>query len=329
MDTEEYKKLSEYITDKINDAYLEGRESQPQMQSKSIATLAAALARAQNDITGAHKDAVNPFYQKQNSAVGGYATLSSVWAACHKHLSKNELAVIQTTKNNGKAVVVFTTLAHSSGEWIKGELQITPSKDDAQGIGSAITYARRYALSAMVGICPDDDDGNNASGKNGTDTNPKDELQNKYEYVLKRLNKCKATPEVDNVKEKYVVPIWDSLNDTQKKSLADTASEVKANIQDVLSHQEAAGLPESCPAEKKEALSWHKTKIQNVYAELKKYDKDIFTQEWFDDMLHQNVNKEYKTIMNARMVDVDKVLPDFLEILNNELEAAGKNDVPF
>lgn len=64
-------------------------------------------------------------------------------------------------------LVVSTIIMHTSGEWISGELAMNPVKADPQGIGSAVTYARRYGLSAFVGIAPEDDDGNAASGNNG------------------------------------------------------------------------------------------------------------------------------------------------------------------
>lgn len=143
-------------------------------QSDSIAALAAALAKAQGAIKGAAKDSVNPGFRSK------YADLASVWDACRKQLSDNGLAVIQTTDEAEDAVVVVTTLAHSSGEWISGRLKLRPVKADPQGMGSAITYARRYALSAIVGIAPDDDDGQAAQGlgqhqqrqANGSDSGP-------------------------------------------------------------------------------------------------------------------------------------------------------------
>jgi len=91
--------------------------------------------------------------------------LSAVLSAGREALSKNDLAVIQTTEPSDAGIVVITTLAHKSGEWIRGKLCMTPVKNDPQGIGSCITYARRYALSAIVGIAQVDDDGNTASGK--------------------------------------------------------------------------------------------------------------------------------------------------------------------
>lgn len=129
-------------------------------QSPEIGELAAALAIAQGEITGALKDSANPFYKSR------YADLASVWDACRASLSKNGLAVIQTASTSeAGAAVITTTLAHKSGQWIRGTLAMMPVKSDPQGMGSALTYARRYALAAMVGVAQVDDDANNASGK--------------------------------------------------------------------------------------------------------------------------------------------------------------------
>ena len=76
-----------------------------------------------------------------------------------KPLSDNELAVVQITEGTAESLALVTILTHSSGEWIRGVLPLCPVKYDPQGIGSAITYARRYALAAMVGVCQVDDDG--------------------------------------------------------------------------------------------------------------------------------------------------------------------------
>jgi hypothetical protein len=127
--------------------------------SESIGKLAEALAKAQGAIEGAKKDSANPFFKSK------YADLASVWDACRKALSENSLSVVQTTDESPDAVIVDTRLCHSSGEWIQGRLVMKPVKADPQGIGSCLTYARRYALSAMVGIAPEDDDGNAATGK--------------------------------------------------------------------------------------------------------------------------------------------------------------------
>jgi hypothetical protein len=128
-------------------------------RSESIKELAAALAKAQGAIKGALKDRTNPHFKSQ------YADLASVWEACRAQLTANGIAVIQGVECDGKTSVrVETTLAHASGEWVSSTLELPSAQASAQGMGSAITYARRYGLSAMVGIAPtDDDDGEAAS----------------------------------------------------------------------------------------------------------------------------------------------------------------------
>ena len=101
------------------------------------------------------KDSSNPFFKMQ------YADLASVWEACRKPLSDNGLSIVQTL-DDGK---VETILLHTSGQYVSSVLAFTAKEQTSQSIGSAITYARRYALSALVGICPDDDDGEAAMGR--------------------------------------------------------------------------------------------------------------------------------------------------------------------
>jgi hypothetical protein len=129
-------------------------------QSENIAELSSALAKAQGDMQAAIKDSINPFFKSK------YADLGSVWDAARPVLSKNGLCVIQTTELMNDKIVMVTTLSHSSGQWIKSYLPLNPSKQDSQGIGAAITYLRRYSLSAIVGVvCDDDDDGETAVGR--------------------------------------------------------------------------------------------------------------------------------------------------------------------
>ena len=128
------------------------------LTSPQINELAAALSKAQGAMKGAVKDSSNPHFKSK------YADLSSVWDACRKVLAANGLSVIQTPEESERQEVrISTTLLHSSGQWITSTYAIPVTKADAQGYGSAITYARRYSLAAMVGVAPEDDDGNAAS----------------------------------------------------------------------------------------------------------------------------------------------------------------------
>lgn len=139
------------------------------MQSESIAALAAALSKAQADITGALKDSSNPFFKSK------YADLSSCWDACRKQLAANNLAVIQTTEVTEAGTVLVTTLAHSSGEWMRGTLPVVTKDNGPQAQGSGITYARRYALAAIVGLAQIDDDAEAAQAR-GFVNNPRGDL---------------------------------------------------------------------------------------------------------------------------------------------------------
>ncbi len=115
--------------------------------------LNAALAKAQGEIANAEMDRTNPAFKSS------YATLASCWNACRAALSKNGLAVLQNPSCDGKSVTVQTVLLHASGEERMSLLTLPLGKYDAWGIGSAVSYAKRYALCAMVGIAAEDDDG--------------------------------------------------------------------------------------------------------------------------------------------------------------------------
>ena len=127
------------------------------LKSDNINELGSALAKAQGAIEGALKDTANPFFKTK------YADLSSVWDACRQQLTVNGLSIVQTPTEAENGIGVETMLIHASGQWLSNTFTMPVSKADAQGVGSAITYARRYALAAMVGVAPEDDDGNAAT----------------------------------------------------------------------------------------------------------------------------------------------------------------------
>ena len=127
-------------------------------QSDSITNLAIALSIVQGKLTYAVKDSNNPFFKSK------YADLESVWDACRNLLSENGLAVMQFPGEYYDGTMHLTTiLTHKSGEWIGQDMSVPVTKPDAQGAGSALTYMRRYALAAVVGVVQADDDGNAAS----------------------------------------------------------------------------------------------------------------------------------------------------------------------
>jgi hypothetical protein len=141
--------------------------------SENLTDLAAALSKAQGEITGALKDSANPFFKSK------YADLASCWDACRAALSKNGLAVVQAPTTLETVTYLETTLLHTSGQWMRSSFVVSPKDDTSQAMGSAITYARRYALCAFVGVAQVDDDGNAASGRSTEPTgihSPKGDL---------------------------------------------------------------------------------------------------------------------------------------------------------
>jgi len=138
-------------------------------QSESINELAAALVKAQSVITGAIKGSVNPFFKSK------YADLETCMEVLREPLSENGLCIIQTLgsdpQNSGPgSITVYTTLAHSSGQWIRGSISMLPEKPGPQSKGACITYARRYSL-AIVGLVQIDDDAESSTTHEKTKTN--------------------------------------------------------------------------------------------------------------------------------------------------------------
>ena len=116
----------------------------------------AALIKAQGAFKPAVKDAVNPHFKSR------YVTLQAVLDAVQPALHANGFALVQATRVADGKTVLNTALIHTSGERIEADYPVHPVKADPQGEGSALTYARRYALMALCGIAPEDDDGNAA-----------------------------------------------------------------------------------------------------------------------------------------------------------------------
>ena len=126
-------------------------------KSEQIEVLAKALCKFQSEISGAKKGSENPFFHSK------YANLEEVISCAKEALMNNGLSVSQFPISNDRQAGVETILMHESGQWISGKCLLACSKVDPQGMGSAITYARRYSYQSILGIPSEDDDGNSAS----------------------------------------------------------------------------------------------------------------------------------------------------------------------
>jgi hypothetical protein len=121
-------------------------------QSVEIDKLAFAMCKAQAMMGGAVKESNNPFFKSS------YADLTSVVKAVKEPFAENGLSYVQFPHSTERGVGVTTRLMHTSGQWLESEFVLPITKQDPQAAGSAITYARRYALQSVAGIPTADDD---------------------------------------------------------------------------------------------------------------------------------------------------------------------------
>lgn len=127
-------------------------------RSESIANIAAALCKFQEECPAPKKTAENPHFKSK------YSPLEEIISTIKPYLAKNGLSFFQSTTTEGENICVTTLLLHTSGEFIESEpLKLPMGKVTAQGAGSAVTYARRYSLCAALGIAAEDDDDGNAA----------------------------------------------------------------------------------------------------------------------------------------------------------------------
>ena len=129
--------------------------------SETRAELAKAMVAAQQSLGLVAKSSDNTYFESR------YADLATVLDAILPALNGAGISLMQAPGGDGEGnVTLTTTLLHESGEWMESTLTMRPTKSDPQGVGSAITYARRYAALAVAGAAPEDDDGNSASQRN-------------------------------------------------------------------------------------------------------------------------------------------------------------------
>lgn len=129
-------------------------------KSESIVNLAVALVKFNSEVTKIEKDAANTFFKSK------YAPLDAIIDHVKPILTKHGLAVMQLPGGDGDNVIIKTMLIHESGEWLESDpMKMKPVKNDPQAMGSAVTYARRYSLAAVLNLSigDEDDDGNNAT----------------------------------------------------------------------------------------------------------------------------------------------------------------------
>jgi len=178
--------------------------------SESIGNIATALSQFQGEVQNPANIANNPFFKSK------YAPLAEVLNTVRPVLAKYGLSVIQNTHNSDDKVYVHTLLMHKSGEWIESDpLELKVEKNTPQGVGSAITYGRRYALSAITGVASEEDDDGNA---NEPDKNKK----GKKEEVPEAFTDPKVAEELNVLIGQIDVLVNELVKDeTKKKTMID------------------------------------------------------------------------------------------------------------
>ena len=171
-------------------------------RSESIKSLSAALSKAQGSMGGASKDSKNPFFKSN------YADLASVVEAVKVPFSENGLSYSQFPFFADGRAGVETILMHSSGEWISSELGLPIAKQDAQAVGSALTYARRFSLQAIAGIPSEDDDGNSASQREDKKTQP-----------IPTADHSKIVAKYIGISPEDKKTLWPTLNNPQQQAI--------------------------------------------------------------------------------------------------------------
>lgn len=177
--------------------------------SDTIAQLAEALSKAQGQIDDATKTGINPHFRSK------YADLAAVRSVIREPLAVNDIAIIQLPRSLDGEVEVETMLLHKSGEFISETLRLPVGKWDAHGIGSGITYARRYGLMSILGIAADDDDGNAAVEKTQVNNGWTQALQEEASKFAKKGSKS-------------LQDYWNALDEEQRKKFpAEKRKELK------------------------------------------------------------------------------------------------------
>ena len=247
-------------------------------RSESIIELAKALSAFQGAMKSVPKTSVNPFFHSK------YASLDAVWDMCRKPLADNGFSVVQTTVGEEGKLFLDTLLLHISGEYISCRYPLTPMRqtkdagwalsDDPQSIGSAITYARRYAMSAMLGISADeDDDAEKATGKRQPAPSKKDTTATGEQVLF-----C-AEHQVAYIRHEKEGRVWYSHKTPDGKYHNFTAPTAPQTPQDAPQEaSESGGVPQGQAPQKDEPqkVTFTGTSLNDLWTWAVKAHRDVY-----------------------------------------------------
>jgi hypothetical protein len=188
--------------------------------SDSTGKLDAAMAKAQSEIQAAVKDKVNPAFRSK------YADLSAVWEACREALTKNGISVTQWPVHSDDNRLHLVTRLACQGEWVMAEMSIPAAKQDAHGYGSATTYAKRFALTAAIGVVADEDDDGNEASKPANHDAPRQQPPKPQSVEQTDSEKAdawirSAKDVIGGFSDRIMLTAWQKSNSKLMKSLAE------------------------------------------------------------------------------------------------------------
>jgi hypothetical protein len=193
-------------------------------QAGAMSALYEALAKAQSGMGALAKDAKGNF--------GKYATLASVIEVVLPPLSEQGIAVIQMPETSADGMTLITLLCHKAGGVIRTELTMKPAQNTPQGIGSTITYARRYSLMAIAGVAPDDDDGTAGSAVAKTQQPaPTKNTADSRAFFTRIVGMVRNAPDVDELESLFKANRQEIDADKYKADILKEFSERKAELE--------------------------------------------------------------------------------------------------
>ena len=210
--------------------------------SENIGKLAKALAAFQAEIQDPAREGENPHFKSK------YVTIDALLIAVRPVAAKHGLSIVQSTGGNGQDIGVTTMILHESGEWLMTDsLTIRPSQNNPQGCMSAITYSRRYSLSAALGVAWDDDDDGNAASAPDPKTDAKPTTQptktNKEQYLrqvqaIAKERSMSANDIKDVIKMQFKKSSSKDLTEAEAKNLAEHLEDYMIELIDAESRVE-------------------------------------------------------------------------------------------
>lgn len=180
--------------------------------SEMINEISKAISLAQGEMKPASKSTVNPFFKSK------YSTLAQVWEVIREPIAKHNLTILQDVSSTEHGIAISTRICHSSGQWIEfGPLEIPLNKKDAQSVGSATSYGKRYSLSAAIGVVSEeDDDAEAAMGRKEEKKQKEDKHKTLDKSQWTELNQL-----IDQCDPDFQQKMWEYLNSQGIHSFAD------------------------------------------------------------------------------------------------------------